>query len=91
MYEMSVQKLPWVKHWRSAMQTMWWVMGWIAAMGSALSRYDFVACRMDTLKLNRTWVQKIHGNPQEHGLNVYRNPPYFPHVVCGSLAGGSGV
>ena len=59
--------------------------GWVAAMGSALSRHDFVACRMETRKLNRTWVQKIHGNPQEHGLNVYRNPPYLPHAGGGTL------
>jgi len=59
--------------------------GWVAAMGSALSEHDFVACRIDIKKLNKIWVQKSHGNPQEHGLNVYRYPPYLPHGGGGTL------
>lgn len=30
--------------------------GWLAAMGDALSDYDFVACRFDDEKLNKPWV-----------------------------------
>jgi glycosyltransferase involved in cell wall biosynthesis len=59
--------------------------GWVSAMGSALSEHDFVACRIDIKKLNKIWVQMSHGNPQEHGLNVYRYPPYLPHGGGGTL------
>ena len=59
--------------------------GWVAAMGSALSRYDFVAGRMDTEKLNRLWVQKSHSNPQKDGLKKYNYPPYLSHAGGGTL------
>jgi len=59
--------------------------GWVAAIGEALSRYDFVASRFDTEKLNPPWVQASHANPQRDGLNQYRYPPYLPH------AGGCGL
>jgi GT2 family glycosyltransferase len=59
--------------------------GYLAAMGSSLSKHDFVACRIDIKKLNKIWVQKSHGHPQEHGLNVYRYPPYLPHAGGGTL------
>ncbi|HID65333.1 MAG TPA: glycosyltransferase [Anaerolineae bacterium] len=59
--------------------------GWVAAIGAALSEHDFVASRFDIEKLNTTWVQKSHANPQRDGLNQYRYPPYLPH------AGGSGL
>ena len=59
--------------------------GWLAAMGIALSQHDFVACRIDIKKLNKLWVQKSHGHPQERGLNVYRYPPYLPHGGGGTL------
>jgi glycosyltransferase involved in cell wall biosynthesis len=57
--------------------------GWLAAMGEALSRYDFVACRVDTTKLNPAWSHGSRGNFQQNGLIPYRYPPYLPH------AGGS--
>ncbi len=57
--------------------------GWLAAMGEALSRYDFVACRIDRLKLNADWVSRRH--PQEDGLNQFRYPPYLPHAGGGTL------
>ena len=59
--------------------------GWVAAMGSALSHYNFVACRIDIKKLNEMWIQKSHGHPQEFGLNVYRYPPYLPHGGGGTI------
>lgn len=58
---------------------------WVAAMGTALSKHDFIACRMDINRLNKMWIRKSHGNPQEHGLNVYRYPPYLPHGGGGTL------
>ena len=59
--------------------------GWVAAIGAALARYDFVASRFDTEQLNVSWLQKSHTNPQRDGLNQYKYPPYLPH------AGGSGL
>jgi glycosyltransferase involved in cell wall biosynthesis len=56
--------------------------GWLAAMGTALSRHDFVACRLDTGKLNRAWVR----HPQEYGLQELWYPPYLP--VAGSCGLG---
>jgi glycosyltransferase involved in cell wall biosynthesis len=59
--------------------------GWVAAMGKALSKYDFVASRFDIEKLNAAWVCRGHWNPQRDGIQQYRYPPYLPH------AGGSGL
>lgn len=59
--------------------------GWLAAMGEALAKYDFVACRFDIEKLNAPWVQRTHWNPQPNGLQAYVDPPYLPHAGGGSL------
>jgi glycosyltransferase involved in cell wall biosynthesis len=59
--------------------------GWLAAMGEALSRYDFVACRFDIEKLNAPWVYNSRRNPQRDGLQEYKYPPYLPHAGGGSL------
>ncbi len=54
--------------------------GWLAAMGNALARHDFVACRLDTGTLNREWVR----HPQEYGLQELWYPPYLPVAgTCG--------
>jgi glycosyltransferase involved in cell wall biosynthesis len=52
--------------------------GWLAALASALVMHEFVACRLDTSKLNREWVR----HPQEFGLQRLWYPPYLP--VAGS-------
>jgi GT2 family glycosyltransferase len=59
--------------------------GWVAAMGEALSKHDFVACGFEVERLNAPWVQESHGNPQRDGIQQYRNPPYLPHAGGGSL------
>ncbi|MGB9714854.1 MAG: glycosyltransferase [Thermodesulfovibrionales bacterium] len=59
--------------------------GWVAKMGEALSKYDFVACRMEIKKLNPPWVLKSRNNPQESSVQKYKYPPYLPH------AGGSTI
>lgn len=59
--------------------------GWVAAMGMALSRHDFVACRIDIEKLNPSWVRNSRGNSQSSGIQQYKYPPYLPH------AGGSTI
>jgi GT2 family glycosyltransferase len=59
--------------------------GWVSAMGNALAHYDFVACRMDTEKLNSFWITKSRSNPQKNGLIKYNYPSYFPHAGGGTL------
>jgi glycosyltransferase involved in cell wall biosynthesis len=57
--------------------------GWLAAMGNALLRYDFVASRTDIEKLNPVWIAKSLRNPQGKNLQRVSYPPYSYH------AGGS--
>ncbi len=59
--------------------------GWLAAMGRALAGHGFVACRYDNEKLNPTWVQRTHLNPQKDGLTAYSYPDYLPHAGGGGL------
>jgi GT2 family glycosyltransferase len=60
--------------------------GWLAALGHALERHDFVACRYDNEKLNPVWVQRTHLNPQKDGVTSYDYPPFLPHAGGGGLA-----
>ena len=60
--------------------------GWLAAMGDALSTFEFVACRIEFEKLNGAWVQTIFQNhPQLHGLQKFRYPPYLAHAGGGTI------
>jgi glycosyltransferase involved in cell wall biosynthesis len=56
--------------------------GWVAAMGEALERHDFVACRIDAAKLNPPWLR---GHEQERGLQTIWYPPWLPHVGGGTM------
>ena len=59
--------------------------GWVAAMGEALSKYDFVAGRLDSTKLNEPWAQKYRLCPQQDGLQEYDYPSYLYHAACSNL------
>ena len=59
--------------------------GWLAAMGEALARHDFVACRYDSDTLNPEWTRRTHANPQRDGLSRYDYPDYLPHAGGGGL------
>lgn len=59
--------------------------GWVAAMGAALSKHDFVAGRLEPKKLNHPWVLKSRFCPQQEGLQVYQNPPYLTHAASCNL------
>jgi GT2 family glycosyltransferase len=59
--------------------------GWVAAMGEALSKYDFVAGRLDSTKLNEPWAQKYRSCPQQDGLQEYDYPSYLYHAACSNL------
>ena len=51
--------------------------GWLAAMGEAVFRHDFVTCRLDSEKLNAPWLQKSWNNAQRDGpIQFY--PLYLP-------------
>jgi glycosyltransferase involved in cell wall biosynthesis len=52
--------------------------GWVAAMGEALSKYDFVAGRLDPVKLNEPWVAASRYCPQQNDL---QNSDYLPHAA----------
>jgi len=55
--------------------------GWLAAMSEAISKYDFIACRVDTEKLNVSWVQQARLNRQRDGLMKYLYPPFLSHAA----------
>lgn len=59
--------------------------GWVAAMGEALSKYDFVACRRDYQKLNEPWSLKYRKLSQQDGLQEFKHPPYLPHASSSTL------
>jgi glycosyltransferase involved in cell wall biosynthesis len=58
--------------------------GWLTAMGQALLKHDFVACRLDSQKLNEPWLQATRSG-QRDGLQRMRYPPYLPHGGGGTL------
>ena len=49
--------------------------GWVAAMGTALAKYDFVVCNIEDEKLNGSWVRDAAFSP----------PPNGPSIVLGFL------
>ncbi len=59
--------------------------GWLTAMGEALSKYEFVACRIDVDKLNPRWIAKMRNHSQASGLQTRGAPPNLSH------AGGSTI
>lgn len=59
--------------------------GWLTAMGNALTKYDFVASRLDDEKLNGKWVLGARRSPQKTGLQPYKYPPYLPHAATAGL------
>jgi GT2 family glycosyltransferase len=60
-------------------------VGWLAAMGEALSRYDFVACRFDFQKLNPSCRREGVATTQENDLQKACFPPFLFHAGGGSL------
>lgn len=60
--------------------------GWVAAMGEALSKYDFVGCRMEYNKLNEPWTLKYRpSHRQVDGLQEHRHPPYLSYTPSSAL------
>jgi len=65
--------------------------GWLEAMGRALARHEFVACRYDNEALNPAWVRRTHLNPQKDGITRYDYPPFLPHAGGGGLGVRRGI
>lgn len=59
--------------------------GWIAAMGGALARHEFVSGPFETKRLNRSELTKHRRNPQPSGIQEYVYPPYLPHAASANL------
>jgi len=60
--------------------------GWVAAMGRALERHDFVGCRVETAKLNPRWVYESVGrHAQAQSLQTIPYPPYLPFAGGGTI------
>ncbi|MFZ7127502.1 MAG: glycosyltransferase family 2 protein [Desulfobacterales bacterium] len=59
---------------------------WLRRMGDALVDFDFVACGMETERLN-SHLQKRSGfgNPQKTSVQKIWYPPYLPHVGGGTM------
>ncbi len=59
---------------------------WLASMGEALSKYDFVGCRMEYNKLNEPWMLKYRtSHRQVDALPEQRYPPYLPYTPSSAL------
>ena len=59
--------------------------GWVAAMGEALSKYDFVACRLDDEKLNEPWTLSYRRSYQRDGLLKNEYLCSLPHASGSTL------
>ena len=59
--------------------------GWVAAMGQALTKYEFVACRLEVEKLNPTWASAARRAPQSDGPQKFRRLPHLRHAGSGSI------
>lgn len=59
--------------------------GYIAAIGEALQKHDFVACRLDANKLNPNWLTVGRKFPQDTGVQKYYYPPFMAHAGGGTI------
>jgi glycosyltransferase involved in cell wall biosynthesis len=60
--------------------------GYIAAIGEALEKHDFVACRLEMKKLNPAWLTAGRTFPQDTGVQKLRYPPFFlAHAGGGTI------
>ncbi len=58
---------------------------WLVAMGEALSKWDFVACRIDVYKLSPPWVAKTRNHSQARGLQTSGELSFLPHAGGGTI------
>ncbi len=60
--------------------------GWLPAMGEAISKYDFVACRIDVYKLSPRCIAEIRRHSQAFRLQTDGAPPSLSHAGGGTIA-----
>ena len=60
--------------------------GWLPTMGEALSKHDFIACRIDVYKLSPLWIAKMRKHSQESGLQTRGAPRSLAHAGGGTIA-----
>jgi len=59
--------------------------GYVAAIGEALEKHDFVACRLDVKKLNPGWLTANRTFPQATEVQRYYYPPFMAHAGGGTI------
>lgn len=59
--------------------------GYVRAIGEALERHDFVACRLDVKRLNPSWLIDGRKFPQDKELQKYHYPPFMAHAGGGTI------
>jgi len=59
--------------------------GYIQAIGEALQRHSFVACRLDVTRLNPDWLIAGRKFPQNTEVQKYSYPPFLPHAGGGTI------
>ena len=65
--------------------------GWVAAMGEALARHDFVAGVSDASKLNEPWVEETREGQPPGRLSRTPFAPYAPYTGSAGLGVRRGV
>jgi len=59
--------------------------GWLAAMAEALTRHDFVACRIEAENINEPWVVESLSGTQADALQIMHHPPHLPYAGGGTI------
>lgn len=59
--------------------------GYVRAIGEALEKHDFVACRLDMTKLNPSWLIEGRKFPQDTEVQRYYYPPFMAHAGGGTI------
>jgi glycosyltransferase involved in cell wall biosynthesis len=59
--------------------------GYVQAMGEALEKHDFVACRLDMKRLNPDWLLAGRKFPQDTEVQKYSYPPFLAHAGGGTI------
>ncbi len=59
--------------------------GWLAAMGDALGKHDFVAGPLEFTKLNEPWRVQKHEDKQKELLGSHQETPFFPWAGASNM------
>jgi glycosyltransferase involved in cell wall biosynthesis len=59
--------------------------GYVQAVGEALEKHNFVACRLDMKRLNPSWLTDGRKFPQDTEVQRYSYPPFLSHAGGGTI------